>query len=359
MKTKIITAAIALTAISLYSCGTKEETKVPVALDPLKVEVLKVANPDGISVLNFNGKIAAANSANISTRMMGFVDQMNVKVGESVKKGQLLMVINNADLQAKSAQVKAAIAAAEAGFENAEKDYKRFQSLMKSNSISQKEMDDMSTRYQQMKSQLEGAKQQQSEVNAQLQYVNLKAPFDGVITNRFIEVGDMANPGMPLLGIEQPGKMEVTAMVPESDIQSVKQGAEAAVYINSIDTELKGIITEVSSSSKNTGGQYAIRVMITDNNLKVRSGMFATVSTTVENGAAVHSALTIPQEAIVTRGQLSGVYTVSQQNTAILRWLKLGQIADGKVEVLSGLLSGEQLILSAESKLYNGAPLVY
>jgi len=359
MKTKIITAAIALTAISLYSCGTKEEPKVPVALDPVKVEVLKVASPDGVSVLNFNGKIAAANSANISTRMMGFVDQMNVKVGESVKKGQLLMVINNADLQAKSAQVKAAITAAEAGFENAEKDYKRFQSLMKSNSISQKEMDDMSTRYQLMKSQLEGAKQQQSEVNAQLQYVNLKAPFDGVITNRFIEVGDMANPGMPLLGIEQPGKMEVTAMVPESDIQSVKQGAEAVVYINSIDTELKGIITEVSSSSKNTGGQYAIRVMITDNNLKVRSGMYATVSATVENGAAVHSALTIPQEAIVTRGQLSGVYTVSQQNTAILRWLKLGQIADGKVEVLSGLLSGEQLILSSESKLYNGAPLVY
>jgi RND family efflux transporter MFP subunit len=359
MKTKIITAAIALIAISLYSCGDKEETKTAVVLDPVKVEVMNVASPNGLSTLNFNGKIAAANSATISTRMMGFVDQVNVKVGDKVKKGQLLMVINNADLQAKSAQVKAAIAAAEAGFGNAEKDYKRFQSLMKSNSISQKEMDDMSTRYEMMKSQLEGAKQQQSEVNAQLQYVNLKAPFDGVITNRFIEVGDMANPGMPLLGIEQPGKMEVTAMVPESDIQSVKQGAEAVVYINSIETELKGIITEVSSSSKNTGGQYAIRVMISDNNLKVRSGMYATVSITVENGATVNSALTIPQAAIVTRGQLSGVYTVSQQNTAILRWLKLGQIADGKVEVLSGLLAGEQLILSAESKLYNGAPLVY
>ncbi len=359
MKTTIITAAIAILAISLYSCGGKEENKTAVALDPVKVEVIKVASPNGYSTLNFNGKIVAANSANISTRMMGFVEQVKVKVGDKVKKGQLLMMINNADLQAKSAQVKAAISAAEAGFENAEKDYKRFQSLMKSNSISQKEMDDMSTRYEMTKSQLEGAKQQQREVNAQLQYVNLKAPFDGVITNRFIEVGDMANPGMPLLAIEQPGKMEVMAMVPENNIQAVKQGAQAIIYINSIDTELKGVITEVSSSSKNTGGQYAIRAVINDNNSKVRSGMYATVSASVEDEVLDNSALQIPKESIVTRGQLSGVYTVSQQNTAILRWLKLGQISEDKVEVLSGLSAGEQLILSAESKLYNGAPLVY
>ena len=255
MKTKITIAAIALAGISIYGCGTKEETTTVVAQDPVKVEVLSVANPDGITTINFNGKVTAANSANISTRMMGFVDKVNVKVGDEVKKGQLLMVINNADLQAKSAQVKAAIAAAEAGFENAEKDYKRFQSLMKSNSISQKEMDDMTTRFEMMKSQLEGAKQQQSEVNAQLQYVNLTAPFDGVITNRFIEAGDMANPGMLLLAIEQPGKMEVSAMVPENQIQLMKQGAEVVVHINSINSTLKGIVTEVSSSSKNKIGR--------------------------------------------------------------------------------------------------------
>lgn len=359
MKTRIITVAIAITAISLYSCGAKEENKAAVTPDPVKVEVLKVASPDGITTINFNGKVTAANNANISTRMMGFVDKVIVKVGDNVKKGQLLMVINNADLQAKSAQVKAAIAAAEAGFENAEKDYKRYQSLMKSNSISQKEMDDMTTRYEMMKSQLEGAKQQQSEVNAQLQYVNLSAPFDGVITNRFIEVGDMANPGMPLLAIEQPGKMEVSAMVPENEIQWVKQGAEVVVSVNSIESEVKGVITEVSSSSKNTGGQYAIKVVITDENKALRSGMFATVGVQVKNDSSDNSVLTIPQKSLITRGQLSGVYTVSQSNTAILRSLKLGKMMDDKVEVLSGLSAGEQLILSAESKLYNGVPVVY
>jgi len=359
MKTKITIAAIALTGISIYGCGTKEETTNVVAQDPVKVEVLSVANPDGITTINFNGKVTAANSANISTRMMGFVDKVNVKVGDEVKKGQLLMVINNADLQAKSAQVKAAIAAAEAGFENAEKDYKRFQNLMKSNSISQKEMDDMTTRYEMMKSQLEGAKQQQSEVNAQLQYVNLTAPFDGVITNRFIEAGDMANPGMPLLAIEQPGKMEVSAMVPENQIQLVKQGAEVVVHINSINSALKGIVTEVSSSSKNTGGQYAIRVSISEESRALRSGMFATVGVEVKSEVTANSVVMIPQSAIVSRGQLSGIYTVSQSNTAILRWLKLGQKTGDHVEVLSGLSAGEQLILSAESKLYNGAPVVY
>jgi RND family efflux transporter MFP subunit len=230
---------------------------------------------------------------------------------------------------------------------------------MKSNSISQKEMDDMTTRYEMMKSQLEGAKQQQSEVNAQLQYVNLTAPFDGVITNRFIEAGDMANPGMPLLAIEQPGKMEVSAMVPENQIQLVKQGAEVVVHINSINSALKGIVTEVSSSSKNTGGQYAIRVSITEESRALRSGMFATVGVEVKSEVTTNSVVMIPQSAIVSRGQLSGIYTVSQSNTAILRWLKLGQKTGDHVEVLSGLSAGEQLILSAESKLYNGAPVVY
>ena len=220
-------------------------------------------------------------------------------------------------------------------------------------------MDDMTTRFEMMKSQLEGAKQQQSEVYAQLQYVNLTAPFDGVITNRFIEAGDMANPGMPLLAIEQPGKMEVSAMVPENQIQSVKQGAEVIVNINSINTALKGIVTEVSSSSKNTGGQYALRVLISEENKALRSGMFATVGVEVKSEVTTNSVLTIPQSAIVTRGQLSGIYTVSQSNTAILRWLKLGQQVGDKVEVLSGLSAGEPLILSAESKLYNGVPVVY
>ena len=359
MKTKIITAAIALTAFSLYSCGTKEESATTITVDPVKVEVETVANPDGISMVHFNGKVTATKNANISTRMMGFVDQMKVKVGDEVKKGQLLMVINNSDLQAKSAQVKAAIAAAEAGFENAEKDYNRFQNLMKSNSISQKEMDDMTTRYEMMKAQLEGAKQQQREVTAQLQYVNLTAPFDGEITNRFIEVGDMANPGMPLLAIEQPGKMEVSAMVPENQIQLVKQDEEVMVSINSIDAELKGVISEVSSSSKNTGGQYALRVVFSGENKALRSGMFATVGLEVKSEITSSSVVSIPQSAIVTRGQLSGVYTVSQSKTAILRWLKLGQTMDDQVEVLSGLKAGEQLILSAKSKLYNGVPVVY
>lgn len=87
--------------------------------------------------------------------------------------------------------------------------------------------------------------------------------------------------------------------------------------------------------------------------------MFATVGVEVKSEGSTNSVLTIPQSAIVTRGQLSGVYTVSQSKTAILRWLKLGQTIENKVEVLSGLKAGEQLILSAKSKLYNGVPVVY
>ena len=359
MKNLIILAGIAIAAATFYGCGTKEESTVTATNEPVQVKVQVVNKSEENVILQFNGKVIAANHANISTRMMGFVDQVKVKVGEKVTKGQLLMIINNADLQAKSAQVKAGITAAEAGFENAVKDYKRFQNLLKSESISQKEMDDMTTRYELMKAQLEGTKQQQREVIAQLQYLNLTAPFDGIITNRFIEVGDMANPGMPLLAIEQPKVMEVKAMVPENEIQHVKKGAGVSIYINSIDSALQGNISEVSSSSENNGGQYALRVNISDVNKALRSGMFATIALPIQRESTSSPTITIPQSALVTRGQLSGIYTVSQGNTAILRWLKLGQEISGKVEVLAGLTVGEQVILSANSKLYNGVPVVY
>ncbi|SHK37701.1 RND family efflux transporter, MFP subunit [Maribacter aquivivus] len=357
MKNKkyIITAILGAT-ILISSCGSEDKKAVVDKSPAIAVQVKTVSEDSSSPFLTVSGKIEAAKSANISTRMMGYVDKIYVNVGDKVNKGQLLMSVNNADVSAQLAQVNAGITEAEAAFTNAEKDFNRFSTLFKENSASQKELDDITANYNMAKARLESAKQMRNGVNAQMGYANIRAPFNGVVTNKFISAGDMANPGMPLLEVESPGKYQVLAMVPESEILAVKNDTEVTVQVKALNENVKGKVTEVSTSSKNTGGQYLVKVILDKTDAQILSGMYATVQFP---GArkTTSSAVMIPVQAIVKKGQLSGIYTVSQSNTALLRWLRLGRTFGDQVEVLSGLSADEQYIVSAEGKLFNGAKI--
>ena len=355
MKNKYIIGFFLL-ALFATSCGDGDQKTVADNSPAVTVSVSSITQGSSSSFLTTSGKIEAVNSANLSTRMMGYVDKIYVQVGEKVSKGQQLISISNTDLTAKLAQGNAGITEATAAYNNAEKDFNRFTTLFNENSASQKELDDITANYTMAKARLEGAKQMKNEVNAQFSYTNIRAPFSGTVTNKFINVGDMANPGMPLLEVESPGKFQVLAMVPESEILQIKADADVDVVLKSLGKTVKGKVLEVSTSSKNTGGQYMVKVMLEKTDATVMSGMYATVQFPMQSDES-SQAVMLPKEAIVTNGQLTGVYTVSQSNTALLRWLRLGRTIGDKVEVLSGMSVDEQYIVSADGKLYNGAKI--
>lgn len=350
MKT-IANLLIITTLMVAISCG-KNKTEI---VDNRPTVTIKLSSPTlGIETfISASGIVETVQNANLSTRMMGYVNNVHVKVGDKVKKGQLLISINSADINAQKAQVIASITEATAAFKNAEKDYNRFKALFEDSSASQKEMDDMTANYEMSKARLEAANQLKNQVNAQLSYSNITAPFSGVITGKFINNGDMATPGMPLISIETPTKFQVVAMVPESEIINIKTGTSVDVLIKSTNETVKGKVTEMSTSAKNTGGQFLVKVILDNTSATILSGMFAKVQFPVEN-KATSSKILVPTSVIVTNGSLNGIYTVSEQNTAILRWLRLGKIYGENVEVLSGLKSDEQYIISAEGKLFNG-----
>jgi RND family efflux transporter MFP subunit len=357
MKKHTYIVVLFLVSIITASCSSSDK-QVDVDNSPVvKVVLNKTATNNRNQYLSVSGKIQATNSADLSTRMMGFIDKVHVSVGDNVKKGQLLVSINNTDLQAKKAQVNAGITQAQTAFVNAEKNYNRFKNLMASNSISQKEMDDMTANYQMAKAGLESAKQMRNEVNAQFAYSNIIAPFSGVITAKNITVGDLANPGMPLISLENHANFEVIAMVPETEISAIKKGTIVNVLVKAIDKSLQGKVAEISTSAKNTGGQFLVKINLEKSTSTILSGMFSTVQFPVEKKSAYSSMVLIPTEALVKNGQLTGIYTVSQSNTALLRWLRLGRTFGDQVEVLSGLNADESYILSAEGKLYNGAKI--
>ncbi|HLV15185.1 MAG TPA: efflux RND transporter periplasmic adaptor subunit [Xanthomarina sp.] len=353
---KIYTILTLSIALLLASCGSEDKKAVADNSPEIVVKTSQVEANSNSPFLSVSGKIQAVNSAELSTRMMGYVNKVHVNVGDKVRKGQLLVSINNADLQAKRAQVNAGITEATVAFNNAQKDYNRFQNLFAEQSASQKEMDDKTANFEMAKARLESAKQMKNEINAQFAYSNLTAPFSGTVTSKNVEEGNMANPGVPLISIETPGSFEVMAMVPETEISEIKTGTTVDVLVKSINQTLKGKVTEVSTSAKNTGGQYLVKIVLDKTDANILSGMFTTVQFPVERKTKPEMVL-IPTEAIITNGQLSGVYTVSQSNTAILRWLRLGRIFGDQVEVLSGLNADEAYIVSAEGKLFNGAKI--
>jgi RND family efflux transporter MFP subunit len=357
---KKILSIITISTLFLISCGGEKKSEI-VNETPIAVKVSGATENNNSQYVTASGKIESENSANLSTRMMGYVTKLNVKVGQKVTAGQLLISINNTDLLAKKAQVDASITQATAGFNNAKKDYDRFVNLFAQQSASQKELDDMTARYEMAKAGLEAAKQVRNEVIAQFSYANIKAPFSGTVTNTFIKEGDMANPGMPLVSIEGSGKMQVMAMVSESDISLISNGIPVKVLVKSINKEFAGKVSEVSLSAKNTGGQYLVKVTLDKVDKSILSGMFVNVQflTAKKEGTSTVNTdmVLVPESILVKKGQLTGIYTIGNGNVAILRWLRTGKTFGNQVEVLSGLTADEKYIVSADGKLYNGAKI--
>lgn len=354
---KIVNHTIVIIVASLIlSCGSGNDRDVTY-LPPVSVKVTKAIAGGETHFITASGKIEAKNSANISTRMMGSVTKLNVSVGEKVKKGQQLLVINNSDLIAKRSQMEASITQAKSGLKNAEKDYQRFKVLFEKESASEKELDDMTTRYEIAKANLNAAEQMKKEIQAQFAYTNIKAPFNGVVINTFVKVGDMASPGIPLISVEGTNDFQAVALVAESDITKIKVGMVTQVLVKSMDRKFNGKVVEVSPSAKNTGGQYVVKIDISDVGESMLPGMFVNLRFAVEESVASGNVL-VPATALIRQGQLTGIYTLGNDQIAILRWLRTGKERDGKVEVLSGLQADELFIVSSEGKLFNGAKVI-
>lgn len=353
---KIITSIAFLSLIGFATSCSKSEEKTATELPAISVIINQTAGSNSGKYVTASGKIEAENSANISTRMMGYVTSVKVKTGQKVSKGQLLATISSTDLQAKKAQAEAGVNQATAFYNSAKRDYDRFVVLFSQKSASQKEMDDMTTHFEMAKAGLETAKQMKNEVMAQFSYTNITAPFSGTVTGTFVKEGDMANPGMPIVSVEGSSKLQAVVMVSESEISNIKNGMTIDVNIKSLDKTIKGKVAEVSTSARNTGGQYIVKIDL-DQTENVLSGMF--VNAVFPIGKQVeqtqNNLVLIPQEAVITQGQLKGIYVVNDDNTAILRWLRLGKIYGNDIEVLSGLTSGEKYVLQADGRLFNGA----
>lgn len=308
-------SVMALTlAGAMAACSAEDPGRIPMADEPADVVVSTTARAP--SVESFPAAVVSERSAELATRMSGTVRGVLVDVGARVREGQLLVRLDASDIQAR-------VAAAEAKVELASRTHRRIESLAADGAASQAELD-------QVTANLEAARAQLREAQAQDSYTNVRAPFGGEITRRSVNPGDLAVPGRPLLTLVAPGALKVTAELPAHRAGSLAPGTRVTVRVAGVDVPLVAEVTRVVNALGPGSRTFRVEARLLDAPSSVLAGAYARIETRRQG----EGPRWIPADAVVRRGQLRGVYAV-EADTLRLRWVRLGEELDGAVELLA------------------------
>lgn len=300
------------------------------------------------------GTVHAKETAIISAQMPGTIRQVLVQAGERVRAGQLLVTLDDSALSSEVNRATAAQMAVEkqqmaakANASLAAGTLARYQELKDQNSVSPQEFDEVQGRSQASALELQALQAQSSEAKAavagartQLAYMQLRAPFSGMVTARMADPGTLATPGTPLLEVDREGPLEMYTSVDESLIGSVHPGIKVPVSIDGAGTEeAMGTVVQVVPAADPASHSFLVKLDLPASKT-LRAGMFGTVSFP----GSTKSMILAPQSAVVMRGSLACIYAVDQDGVAQLRYVTLGDRHGDQVEVLSGLAAGETLV---------------
>jgi RND family efflux transporter MFP subunit len=303
----------------------------------------------------YSGTAEPIEKVRVSTKIMGWIEEIYFDEGAKVNTGANLVKLRSTDLEAKRAQADAAISEAQAHFKNVETNLQRIESLYEKKAATQKELDDMRTAFASAKARYDTALEMKKEVEEMLAYTALKAPFDGSVTRKMMDVGDLVNPGQPILEVENIAKVKVVTKVPENDVRNLHVSMPVQVQIPAARIGANGKsaiynIDKIVPSADPISRQFDIHVIMDNTEGQIKPGMFARMVIARNRG----SALLVPQKAVFRRGQLEGVFVIDSQNRARLRWIRTGVTYGDQVEVLSGLNVDEQVVLEGAITLSDG-----
>ncbi len=354
---KFFTLSFALmTLVAVSSCGHKtSDRKADNTI--LNVSVV-TPTTDKAEIITTSGLVQSDDIARLGTRIMGSVQKVAVQKGQKVRKGQLLVMISDQEIQAKKAQAQSMVAQAKAAYDVAKADEARFARLLAKKSCSQKEYENVKLNYDAMAANLKAARQMVREAQAHQAYTQIKAPFSGLVIDVQADLGSLAHPGMPLVTVEKAGAMVIQTQVGESAITQLEADSMAVVDVPAVNIRFEAKITEYSTSSVATGGQYQVTVAVPKElQAKLLSGMHVDVQLPLRKdvvATSIKQGVWLPAEVLVRQGDLVGVYVVTGDKQALLKWVRLGRTQGQQVEALSGVSPQDRIIVPAGKRLYNG-----
>lgn len=327
------------------------------------------------------GTITARTASTISSKLMGTVLAVHVHEGDEVKKDDVLVTLDPRQVtaqldraeaamrEARRAESSAASArdAAKASAQLAEATFNRYQKLLKENSASRQEFDEVQARHHQAQaalaqteSMLQASKSRVQQAEAAVREATVakrdamvRAPYQGRVVSKMINEGDLASPGMPILTIEQEGLYWAELVLPERYIQDVHPGMQVNVVVDALNKlEADGTIGRITPSADARSRSFQVKVDIPEGT-NLRSGMFCRVYIPI-GGTGM---LLIPKTAVVQEGQLTGVFELDDAQVAHFRLVRTGKEIGDRVEVISGLQPGRRYVEAVQPALKNGSKI--
>jgi RND family efflux transporter MFP subunit len=364
-------AAIAISA-TLSACASPRVAGASIdEADPILVTVAPVTMTDVAAAIDSGGVVQARTTAVIAARLLAPVREVRVLPGDRVRKGQTLVVLESDDLAAAARGARSATLAAEQGAHAAAAElqaaeaavallrasHDRIAGLYSRRSATAQELDEAVTalrsgearvaaataRTSQAGSAIDGARAASEQAVVTESFTRIGAPFDGVVTEKMVEPGNLASPGMPLLRVEDTTRFRLEVRVDESRAVNIQHGASVPVFLGASASAVNGTVDEVSRAVDSDARAFVVKIALPDVS-GLRSGEFGKA----RFSASPRRALTIPVSAIVRRGQLTSVFVVDDGRARV----RLVNVSES--EVLAGLTESELVILSPPLGLVDG-----
>lgn len=337
---KLPPTLVATAALALFSgCSRHDATTTATAtLPPVPVQTAVVRFESVPVLTEITGTVHPVRRATLAAKLMGAIAELPVALGQRVQTGDVLLKISADEISARLAQ-------AQAQLDQANRDLARERDLLPKHASTADLVRNLETRATLAEAQVR-------EAQTMLGYAVIRAPFDGVVARKFVEAGDFASPGVPLIEIEGADAFQVEAGIPDSIAGALSVGTPVEVAIASANTAFNAPLAELSSAADVNVHTVTAKFTVPAG-VAVRSGQFARVQVP---GAPVR-VLLAPAAAVTASGQMECVFVVGEGNRAVLRLVKTGAARGDRVEILSGLDDGERVVLAPPAGLREGQPL--
>ncbi len=345
----------------MWSCRPPQNAeKAAPSSGAAPVKVFKVVKRRISEKLFYTGTIEAWQRINITPDVGGKIDRIQVNEGDRVAKGQVLAELDTRAIRLQLEQSEAALAVAQANFNNARTNWERMERLYKEKAVSEQQYEQVKLGYDSASAQLNQAQAAVNLAKHSLDVSIMKAPFGGVIASKNAEVGDVIN---PMMGGFSPGsgggvltlvdfsRIKIRVEVSGTDILLIRKGQEAFLRVPTIaGREFRGTVRVVNLAADPQTKKFGVEVAVDNPDLALRPGTFGEIVFEVQTR---ENAMVVPQKAILENTHLF----VVQDGKAARRDISLGLQNSTLVEIVSGVEVGEQVIAEGNFGLEDGAPI--
>ena len=273
--------------------------------------------------------------ATLSTKLMGTVTAVLVHEGDRVSAGQPLVHIDARDLVARDSQVQASIAGARAMQLDAETQARRIRALYADSAATRAQLDAVETAVARASAGVRAAEAAAGELAATRAYADVRAPFAGIVTHRFVDPGAFAAPGAPLVTVQNVSRLRVSVNAAPEDVRGLKRGAHVTATIE--DTTVHATVEGVVPSGSNV---YTVNAIVEN----PRGALMANGAASIAIPRGRRQAVLVPLAAIKREGDLTGVI-IRDASGDDVRWVRLGEARGSFVEVTSGLAAGATIVV--------------